>query len=172
MAWSRTFGHLKTWTKAQKTIVPLKTWVKIQNLWSSENMNQCPKTLGPLKIWAKIQNLWSSENMSQDQEPLVLWKLEPKPKKSLVFWKHEPRSRTLGPLKCMTRIFISSWPQVSMFCTHSKKKKFHAWTMFGLDPPTKRYVGNLLQDSVHILIHYMTIYIFICMHHTFTTVKY
>ena len=41
-----------------------------------------------------------------------------------------------------------------------------------LIPPTKRYVGNLSRDSVYILIHYMTICIFIYMHHTFTTVKY
>ena len=40
-----------------------------------------------------------------------------------------------------------------------------------LIPPTKRYVGNLPRDSVHILIHYMIICIFVYMHHTFTTVK-
>ena len=44
--------------------------------------------------------------------------------------------------------------------------------MFGPNPPTKRYVGNLPRDSVHILIHYMIICILIYMHHTFTTVKY
>ena len=53
-----------------------------------------------------------------------------------------------------------------------KKKKLHAWTTFRLDPPTKRSVGNLPWDSVHILIHNMTICIFIYMHHTFTMVKY
>ena len=101
--------------------------------------------------------------MSQDLEPLVLWKHEPgsrtfgplktwaKAQKSLVLWKHEPGSVVL---------------QVSISCTHSKKtkKKLHAWTTFGPDPPTKRYVGNLPQDSVHILIHNMTICIFIYIH--------
>ena len=137
---------------------PLKTWARIQNLWSSENMSQNQK------------DPWSSENMSQDLTILGLWKHEPgsrifgplktwaKAQKSLVLWKHEPGSVVL---------------QVSISCTHSKKKKnLHAWTMFGPNLPTKRYVGNFPRDSVHILIHYMIICIFIYMHHTFTTVKY
>ena len=89
----------------------------------------------------------------------------------LVLWKHELGSRTFGPHKHMTRISIFSWPQVSMSCTHSKKN-LHAWTMFRPDRPSKRFIGNLPQDSVHILIHNMTVCIFIYMHHTFTTVKY
>ena len=44
--------------------------------------------------------------------------------------------------------------------------------MFGPNPLTKRYVGNFPWDSVHILIHYMSIHILICIHHTFTMVKY
>ena len=52
----------------------LKTWARIQNLWSSENMSQSPK------------NPWSSENMSQDPKILGLW-------------KHEAGSRTFAPLK-------------------------------------------------------------------------
>ena len=140
---------------------PLKTWAKIQNLWSSKNMSQSPK------------DPWSSENMSQDPKILGLWKHEPgsktfdplktwaKAQKSLVFWKHEPGSVVL---------------QVSISCSHQKKKKkkknLRAWTTSGPGPPTKRYIGNLPRDSVHILIHYMIICIFIYMHHTFTTVKY
>ena len=133
--------------------------------------------------------------MSQDSEPWVLWKHEPKPQKPfvsenmsqdlepLVLWKHEPRSRTFGPLEAWVKAQKSLvlWKhelgsvvlQVSISCTHSKKKKkLHSWTTFGPNPPTKRYVGNLHRDSVHILIHYMTICIFIYMHHIFTMVKY
>ena len=33
----------------------LKTWARIQNLCSSENMSQSPKILGPLKIWTRIR---------------------------------------------------------------------------------------------------------------------
>ena len=87
---------------------PLKTWARIQNLWSSKNMSQSPK------------DPWSSENMSQDPKIQGLWKHEPgsktfdplktwaKAQKSLVFWKHELGSVVL---------------QVSISCTHSKKKK-------------------------------------------------
>ena len=134
--------------------------------------------------------------MSQDPEPLVIWKHEPKPKKPLVLWKHELRSKNPRPLKTWARIqnlwssenmsqspkILGLWKHepgsvvlhVSISCTYSKKKKknLRAWTTFGPDPPTKRYIGNLPRDLVHILIHYMTIYIFIYMHHTFTTVKY
>ena len=108
-------------------------------------MSQNPKKLG----------LWKHEPGSRTFDPLKTWA---KAQKSLVLWKQAPGSIVL---------------QVSISCTHSiKKKKLHAWTTFGLDPPTKRYVGNLPRDSVHILIHYMIICIFIYMHHTFTTVKY
>ena len=83
--------------------------------------------------------------MSQDPEPLVLWKHELKPKKPLVLWKHEPSpkilglwkhelgSRTFGPLKTWAKAQKSLvlWKQesgsivlqVSISCTHSKKKK-------------------------------------------------
>ena len=84
-----------------------------------------------------------------------------------------------GPLGCTTEIPILSWPLVSMSCNHffsikkkKKKKTLNAWTTFGPDPLTKRYIGNLPWDSVHILIHYMSVHILIYIHHTFTTVKY
>ena len=154
---------------------PLILWKhesKPKNPWSFENMSQRSKNPRSLKTWARIQNLWSFENMSQSPKILGFWKHEPgsktfdplktwvKAQKSLVFWKHEPGSVVL---------------QVSISCTHSKKKKkknLRAWTTFGPDPPTKRYIGNLPRDSVHILIHYTIICNFIYMHHTFTTVKY
>ena len=153
---------LVLWKHEPKPIKPLV-------LWKHEPRSKNPRSL---KTWARIHNLWSSENMSQSPKILGLWKHEPgsktfdplktwaKAQKSLVLWKHEPRSVVL---------------QVSISCTHSKKKKkkkLHAWTTFGPDPPTKRYVGNLPRDSVHILIHYIIICIFIYMYHTFTTVKY
>ena len=70
---------------------------------------------------------------SRTFDPLKTWA---KAQKSMVLKKHEPRSVVL---------------EVSISCTHSKKKKkkLRAWTTFGLDPPTKRYVGNLPRDSVH-----------------------
>ena len=131
---SGTFGPLKTWAKAQKTLGPLKTWAKPQN----------PR---PLKTWDRIQNLWSSENMSQSPKILGLLK-------TWAWIRRPPGKHILYSLK------------------KKKKKNLHSWTTFGPDPPTKRYVGNLPRDSVHILIHYMTVCIFIYMHHTFTTVKY
>ena len=87
--------------------------------------------------------------MSQDPEPLVLWKHEPKPQ--------NPR-----PLETWAR--IRRPPCKHILYLFKKKKNLHAWTTFGPDPPTKRYVGNHSQDSVHILIHNMTICIFIYMH--------
>ena len=162
----------------------LKTWARIQNLWSSENMSQ------------SLKNPWYFENMSWDPKIVGLWKHEPKPKKPLVHWKHEPSpkilglwkhepgSKTFGPLKTWAKI-QNLWSSethdqnLHIFLTSSKhvlysfkEKKLHAWTTFGPDPPTKRYVGNLPRDSVRILIHYMIICIFIYMHHTFTTIKY
>ena len=117
---SRTFDPLKTWAKAQKPLV----------FWKHESRS---KTISPLKIWAKTQKslvLWKHE--PKPKKSLVLWKHEPKPKKSLVLWKHETRFRTFGPLKHMTKISIFFCPQVSMFCTHSKKKKIacmnYIWT--------------------------------------------
>ena len=123
----------------------LKTWARIQNLWSSESMSQSPKTLGPLKTlakpqnprplktWARIQNLCSSENISQSP-------------------------KILGLLKTWARI---RRPPSKHILYSFKKKNLQAWTTFGPDPPTKRYVGNLPRDSVHIFIHYMIICIFI-----------
>ena len=114
---------------------------------------------------SKPRNPWSSENMSQDLEPLVLWKLEPKPKKSLVLRKHEPRSRTLGPLKCMTRISISSWPQVSVL--YSFKEFFffffacmnYVWTWSSHQEVRRqspsRFSPNFdpLHDDLHFYLH-------------------
>ena len=86
-------------------------------LWKHEPRSKNPRSL---KTWAKIQNLWSSENMSQNPKTLALWKHEPgyrtfdplktwaKGQKSLVLGKHELRSVIL---------------QVSISCTHSKEKK-------------------------------------------------
>ena len=126
----------------------LKTWARIQNLWSFENMSQI------------LKNPWSSENMSQDP-------------KILGFWKHDPGSRTFNPLKTWARIRRSLGKYILYsFKKKKEKKNLHIWTTFGPDPPTKRYVGNLPRDLVHILIHYMIIWIFIYMHHTFTTIKY
>ena len=86
---------------------------KILGLWKHEPES---RTVSPLKTWARIQNCWSSENMSQDPELLVLWKHEPKPKKPwssenmnqdpkiLGLWKHEPRSKNPKSLKTWARI--------------------------------------------------------------------
>ena len=92
---SRTFGPLKTWAKAQKTLGPLinmsqdpkslgplKTWARIQNLSSSENVCQSPKNpWSSKKREPRSKNPRSSENMSLGLEPLVLCKLVPKPKR-------------------------------------------------------------------------------------------
>ena len=141
---------------------PLVHWKhepKSKKPWSSKNMSQDPKILG----------LWKHEPGSRT---LVLWKHEPKPKKPLVLWKHEPRSKNPRSLKTWARIRCPPSKHILYSLKKKKKKNLHAWTTFGPNPPTKRYVGNLPQDSVRILIHYMIICIFIYMHHTFTTVKY
>ena len=123
------------------------------------------KSIGPLGSMSKIQILGPLGSTSKF--------------KSMDLWGACPK------FKITIKILILSWPQVSMSCTHffpkkqtikkkkkRKRKRLHLWTTFGLDPLIKRYVGNLPRDSIHILIHNMTICIFIYMHHTFTTVKY
>ena len=150
---------------------------KILGLWKHKPGS---RALGPLKTWARIQNLWSSENMSQDPKILGLWKHEPrsrtfgplktwvKTQKPLVLWKYEPRSKNPRPLKTWARIRRPPGKHIS----YSFKKKINCMNYVWTWSPTKRYVGNLPRDSVQILIHYMIICIFVYMHHTFTTAKY
>ena len=93
--------HTLAWTEAKKKKKPLVLWKyepkpkKPLVLWKHEPRSKNPRSL---KTWAKIQNLWSSENMSQSPKILGLRKHEPE-SRALVFWKHEPRSKILGPWK-------------------------------------------------------------------------
>ena len=88
----------------------LKTWVRIQNLWSSENMSQDPKILG----------LWKHEPRSRTFGPLKTWVKTQKP---LVLWKYEPRSKNPRPLKTWARIRRPPGKHISY--SFKKKKKLY-----------------------------------------------
>ena len=109
-------------------------------LWKYELKPQNPR---PLKTWARIRNLWSSENMSQSpKKPLVLWKHEPRSKnpRSLKTWARiqnlcssenmSQSPKILGPLKTWTRIRCP--PGKHILYSFKKKKKIacmnYVWT--------------------------------------------
>ena len=135
------------------------------DLWEARPRFQ---TIGLLGSTSKLQSIGPLGSMSKFKST-DLWEAHPK----FNLWtsgKHVQTSihRTSGkhvqisnPWTSGTHVqnFKSIRPLVSISCTYflffqkkKKKKVLHAWTTFKLDPPTKRYVGNLPQDSIHILI--------------------
>ena len=159
-------------------------------------MNNTFQTTGPLGSTSKIQFQWTfgkhvQIQIHQTSEKHVQtsnhWTSEKHVQISnhQTSGKHVQNFKSIGSLGNMSKIQDYDWNPhffvtTSMHILYSffffpkkkKKKKLHAWTTFRPNPSTKRYVGNLPQDSINILIHNMTICIFIYMHHTFTTVKY
>ena len=65
---------------------------------------------------------------------------------------HRTSGKYVQNFKSIRPLVSMSYTYLLFFIFSKKKKVLHAWTTFKLDPPTKRYVGNLLRDSVHILI--------------------
>ena len=148
--------HTSVWIIPSNSIGPLGSTSKF-------------KSIGPLGSMSKFQNHqtsrkhvqtsnhWTSRKHVQISNPSDLWEARPN-FKSTDLWE--------------ARLKLQIHQTIGKHVLYSFKKKKHAWTTFRPNPLTKRYVGNLPRDLVHILIQNMTVCIFIYMYHTFTTVKY
>ena len=178
-----------------KSIRPLRSMSKLQiyQTFGKHVQNSNPWTSGKYVQNSISMDLWEARPKFQS---LDLWEARLN-FKSIGPLRSTSKIQILGPLGSTFKIQDHDWNPhfvlttgkhvlYSFFSIKKKKQKqkqnktkqkktkkgLHAWTTFRPDPPTKRYVGNLLWDSVHILLHNMTVCIFIYMHHTFTMVKY
>ena len=115
-----------------QSIGPLGSTSKLQSIGPLGSMSK----LKSMDLWEARPkfNLWTSGKHVQDSNPSDLWEARPKLQIHQTIGKHVLYSFSFS------------------FFKKKKKKWLQAWTTFRPDPPTKRYVGNLPRDSVHILV--------------------